>query len=78
LTIGRVRIAGPIVLAQHNGNKAIGKAQTTVCSVLPIFIEIAYYFAVLTGIRKMFNMRQQPIKNFKIMPSATDQRLALF
>jgi hypothetical protein len=40
--IGGVRIAGPIVLAQHKGNERIGEAQTTIHSASPIVIEIAY------------------------------------
>jgi hypothetical protein len=40
--IGGEQIAVPIVMALHNGNKRIGKAQTTIRSALPIVIEIAY------------------------------------
>jgi hypothetical protein len=40
--IGRVRIAGPTVLAHHKGNERIGKARTTIHSVSPIVIEITY------------------------------------
>jgi hypothetical protein len=41
-SLGRLRIAGPIVLAQHKGNKRIGEALTTIRSALPIVVEIAY------------------------------------
>jgi hypothetical protein len=40
--ISGVRIAAPIVLAQHQGNERIGKARTPVCRTLPIVIELAY------------------------------------
>jgi hypothetical protein len=40
--IGRVQIAGPIVLAQHKENERTGKARMPICSALPIVIEIAY------------------------------------
>jgi hypothetical protein len=33
---------GPIVLAQHKGNKRIGEARTIFRSALPIVIDIAY------------------------------------
>ncbi len=42
LSIGRVRVAGPIVLAQHKGNKRIGEVRRTVGGASPIVIEIAY------------------------------------
>jgi hypothetical protein len=41
---GRVRIAAPIVLAQHKGNKRISNAWTSICRASPIVIEIACYF----------------------------------
>ncbi len=39
--ISRVRIAAPIVLAQHKDNERIGEARKTIRSALPIVIEIA-------------------------------------
>jgi hypothetical protein len=42
LRIGGIQIAGPIVLAQHKGNKRIGEAQTTFRSASHIVIEITY------------------------------------
>jgi hypothetical protein len=41
LPIGGIRIAGPIVLAQHKENERIGKARLTIRSASPIVIEIA-------------------------------------
>jgi hypothetical protein len=41
LPIGGVRIVAPIVLAQHKENERIGEARLTICSALPIVIEIA-------------------------------------
>jgi hypothetical protein len=40
---------GPIVLAQQKRNERIGEARIAIRSASPIVIEIAYYFAVLTG-----------------------------
>ncbi len=40
--IGGVQIAGPIVLAQHKGNRRIGEAQTPIRCALPIVTEITY------------------------------------
>ncbi len=42
LPIGRVRIAEPIVLAQHKRNERIGEARMTTLSTSPIVLEIAY------------------------------------
>jgi hypothetical protein len=57
-TIGGVRIAGPIVLAQQRKNKRMGKARKTIHSSLPIVTEISpNNFAVLTGNGNMFNTR---------------------
>ncbi len=39
--LGGIRIAAPIVLAQHKENERIGEARETIRSVLPIVIEIA-------------------------------------
>jgi hypothetical protein len=63
--IGRVRIVGPIVLAQHKGNERIGKAWTPICDASPIVIEIAYQFCHPDGNGNMFNTRQWRIKNSK-------------
>jgi hypothetical protein len=38
----QIRIAGPIVLVQHKRNERMCEAGTTVCSALPIVIEITY------------------------------------
>jgi hypothetical protein len=40
--IGGDQITGPIVLALHNENERIGEAQTTIPSISPIVLEIAY------------------------------------
>jgi hypothetical protein len=42
LPISGVRIAAPIVLAQHKRSERIGKARTPVCRTSPIVIELAY------------------------------------
>jgi hypothetical protein len=42
LPIGGVRIAGPIVLAQHKGKERIGKAQATIRCASPVVTEINY------------------------------------
>ncbi len=39
--ISGVRIAAPLVLAQHKENERIGKARITIRSALPIVIELA-------------------------------------
>ncbi len=39
--IGGIRMAAPIVLAQHKENERIGEARVTICSASPIVIEIA-------------------------------------
>jgi hypothetical protein len=38
--ISRVRIAAPVVLAQHKRNERIGKVRTPICSASPIVIEL--------------------------------------
>jgi hypothetical protein len=40
--ISGVRIAAPIVLAQHKGSERIGEARTPVRCASPIVIELAY------------------------------------
>jgi hypothetical protein len=44
-------------LAQQKGNERIGKARTPVRRTLPIVIELAINFAVLTGNGNMFNTK---------------------
>jgi hypothetical protein len=40
--ISGVRIAAPMILAQHKGNERMGKARTPVRCTSPIVVELAY------------------------------------
>jgi hypothetical protein len=42
LPFGGVRIAGPIVMAQHKGNERINKVRPPILRVLSVVIEITY------------------------------------
>ncbi len=55
--ISIVQIAGPILLAQHQGNKRIGKARTSIRPLHLLLQKSFINFAVLTGDGNMFNTR---------------------
>ncbi len=51
----RVKIAAPIVLAQHKGHERIGRARRRACYALPGVTELPY--EVLSGHGKVFSTR---------------------
>jgi hypothetical protein len=62
--IGRVQIAGPIVLAQHKRHERIGKAWTPIRHTLLLSYQNSpINFPVLTGNINMFITKRRQIKN---------------
>jgi hypothetical protein len=70
LPTGGVRIAAPIVLAQHKEHERIGEALTSIRWASPIVIELAFLFRCTDWKRNYIQYQATANKKLKIMPSA--------